>query len=111
MHKEWKTSLRQVAFSRVSAGHAKQMQDVHCVYMQLVRDAERLTPTEVACLPITLMQLYQKRSPRDQQAVTNHLFFDGIAKPWALEPAKLTAEVCSHSALRALHLHFVARRK
>ena len=69
--------------------------------MQLVRDAERLTPTEVARLPVTLMQLYQKRSTRDQQAVTNHLFFEGIAKPWALEPAKLTTKVRWQYALPA----------
>ena len=62
--------------------------------MQLVRDAERLNATEVALLPVTLMQLYQNRSAKEQQAVTTHLFFDGIAKPWALEPAKLNAEVC-----------------
>ena len=62
--------------------------------MQLVRDAERLNATEVALLPVTLMQLYENRSAKEQQAVTTHLFFDGIAKPWALEPAKLDAEVC-----------------
>lgn len=70
--------------------------------MQLVRDAERLNATEVARLPVRLMQLYQQRTAKEQQGVTMHLFFDGIAKPWALEPAKLGSEVSTWFAVAML---------
>lgn len=69
--------------------------------VQLVRDAERLNATEVAQLPVRLLQLYQQRSTKEQQSVTTHLFFEGIAKPWALEPAKLDPEV-GHSPVIVL---------
>ena len=62
--------------------------------LQLVRDAEMLAPSEVALLPIVLMQLYQQRTRREQTAVATHPFFEGLIKPWALEPSKLTVQVC-----------------
>lgn len=65
--------------------------------LQLVRDAEMLTPSEVALLPIVLLQLYKQRPAREQQAVVDHPFFEGFIKPWALEPSKLSVQVsCVH---------------
>ncbi len=61
--------------------------------LQLVRDAEMLNPSEVAVLPVVLMQLYKQRSGREQAAVVTHPFFEGLIKPWALEPSKLTVQV------------------
>ena len=61
--------------------------------LQLVRDAEVLTPSEVALLPITLQQLYKQRPSREQQAVVTHAFFESLIKPWALEPSKLSTQV------------------
>lgn len=61
--------------------------------MQLVRDAEMLNPSEVAVLPVVLTQLYRQRSGREQAAVVTHPFFEGLIKPWALEPSKLPVQV------------------
>ena len=61
--------------------------------LQLVRDAEMLNPSEVAVLPVVLMQLYKQRSGREQAAVVTHAFFEGLIKPWALEPSKLPVQV------------------
>ncbi len=61
--------------------------------LQLVRDAEMLNPSEVAVLPVVLMQLYRQRSGREQAAVVTHPFFEGLIKPWALEPSKLPVQV------------------
>ncbi len=61
--------------------------------LQLVRDAEMLTPSEVALLPVVLMQVYRQRTAREQAAVITHPFFEGLIKPWALEPSKLTVQV------------------
>lgn len=52
-----------------------------------------LTASEVALLPMTLLQLYKQRSAKEQQAVATHAFFDSLTKPWALEPSKLTTQV------------------
>ena len=61
--------------------------------MQLVRDAERLTASEVAQLPVTLARIYEQRSEREQENLVAQPFFEALVKPWALEPSKLTAEV------------------
>lgn len=63
------------------------------VCLQIIRDAEMLTASEVALLPITVLQLYKQRSPKEQQAVATHAFFDSLIKPWALEPSKLSTQV------------------
>lgn len=63
------------------------------LHLQLVRDAEMLTASEVALLPLTLLQLYKDRSAKEQQAVATHAFFDSLTKPWALEPSKLSTQV------------------
>ena len=68
--------------------------ELQLLYLQLVRDAEMLAPSEVALLPIVLMRLYQQRTRREQTAVATHPFFEGLIKPWALEPSKLTVQVC-----------------
>lgn len=65
--------------------------------LQLVRDAEVLTASEVAQLPLTLLQLYKDRSVKEQQAVATHAFFDSLTKPWALEPSKLCTQVSSRA--------------
>lgn len=81
----------------VQPGYAKSILSmVHsaCVLLlQLVRDAEMLTASEVALLPLTLLQLYKERSAKEQQAVATHAFFDSLTKPWALEPSKLSTQV------------------
>lgn len=61
--------------------------------LQLVLDAEMLNPSEVAVLPVVLMQLYKQRSGREQAAVVTHAFFEGLIKSWALEPSKLPVQV------------------
>lgn len=52
-----------------------------------------LTASEVALLPMTLLQLYKQRSAKEQQAVASHAFFESLIKPWALEPSKLSTQV------------------
>lgn len=64
--------------------------------LQLVRDAEMLTASEVALIPLTLLQLYKERNAKEQQAVATHAFFDSLTKPWALEPSKLSTQVSSN---------------
>ncbi|KAL3159854.1 hypothetical protein ABBQ38_010255 [Trebouxia sp. C0009 RCD-2024] len=59
---------------------------------ELLRDAEILTASEVAQLPMTLLQLYKQRSAKEQQAVATHAFFESLVKPWALEPSKLSTQ-------------------
>ena len=61
--------------------------------MQLVRDAESLTASEVAQLPVALMKVYEHRSAREQQAVGSQPFFEALVKPWALQPNKLSVQV------------------
>ena len=68
--------------------------------MQLVRDAERLTASEFAQLPLALARLYEKRSDKERQAMLAQPFFDALVKPWALEPSKLTVQVCHTSTGR-----------
>lgn len=62
-------------------------------FVQLLRDAEILTASEVAQLPMTLLQLYKQRSAKEQQAVATHAFFESLVKPWALETSKLSTQV------------------
>ncbi|KAL0052777.1 hypothetical protein WJX82_007536 [Trebouxia sp. C0006] len=59
---------------------------------ELVLDAEMLNPSEVAVLPVVLMQLYKQRSGKEQAAVVTHAFFEGLIKSWALEPSKLPVQ-------------------
>ena len=72
--------------------------------MQLVRDAERLTASEVAQLPPALARIYEQRSEREQQNLIAEPFFEELVKPWALEPSKLTAKV-RQGEVCAVRLH------
>lgn len=76
------------------AKFAERLQDAQRIedLFELVRDAEMLNPSEVAVLPVVLMQLYRQRSGREQAAVVTHPFFEGLIKPWALEPSKLPVQ-------------------
>ncbi|DBB02864.1 TPA: hypothetical protein ACH3X1_013470 [Trebouxia sp. C0004] len=76
------------------AKFAERLQDAQRIedLFELVRDAEMLNPSEVAVLPVVLMQLYKQRSGREQAAVVTHPFFEGLIKPWALEPSKLPVQ-------------------
>ena len=80
--------------------------NLQLLYLQLVRDAEMLAPSEVALLPIVLMQLYKQRTRREQAAVVTHPFFEGLIKPWALEPSKMTVQVCNACILPLRHSLF-----
>ena len=62
------------------------------MHVQLARDAEMLSASEVALLPLTLLKLYKDRSVREKQAVVTHDFFETLAKPWALQPSKLSKQ-------------------
>lgn len=76
----------------------KSLLSMHCVLcLQLIRDAEMLTASEVALLPVTLVQLYKQRSARERQAIVTHAFFEILTKPWALEPSKLSIQASLHS--------------
>ena len=72
--------------------------------LQLLRDAEMLTASEVAQLPVTLLQLYKQRSAKEQQTVATHAFFDILVKPWALEPSKLSTQVSYTAKLTSMYL-------
>ena len=67
-----------------------------------------LTASEVALLPTAVLQLYKKRSVKEQQAVATHTFFESLIKPWALEPSKLSTQV-GERAILCKHARDAAR--